>query len=73
MGAAISPLIQTLLDEYIDSRHLRDDVNLHDAVEWLMGILLGLLAPAFAAHSREHRLGMLKRYAVFPLIKPQYE
>ncbi|WP_157746192.1 TetR/AcrR family transcriptional regulator [Mycobacterium marseillense] len=73
MGAAISPLIEALLHEYVDSRHLREDVNLHDAVEWLMGILVSLLAPAFAAHSREHRLAMLKRYAIFPLIKPQHE
>ena len=73
MGAAISPLIEALLHEYADSRHLREDVDLPDAVEWLMGILMSLLAPAFAARSREHRLAMLKRYAVYPLIKPQHE
>jgi len=69
LTSMISPLIEALLREYVDAGHLREDVNTPDAVEWLIGIQLGLLEP-FAAHSREHRLAMLKRYAVFPLIKP---
>ncbi|GAB1815908.1 TetR/AcrR family transcriptional regulator [Mycobacterium sp. MUNTM1] len=73
MGTAISPLIETLLHEYVGSGHLREDVDLPDAVEWLIGILMSLLAPAFAGRSREHRLAMLKRYAIFPLITPQHD
>ena len=69
LTSMISPLIEALLRDYVDAGHLREDVNTRDAVEWLIGIQLGLLEP-FATHSREHRLAMLKRYAVFPLIKP---
>ena len=66
LTSMISPLIEALLREYVDAGHLREDVNSHDAVEWLIGIQLGLLEP-FAGHSREHRLAMLKRYAVFQI------
>ncbi|BDB40181.1 MULTISPECIES: TetR/AcrR family transcriptional regulator [Mycobacterium] len=72
MTSIVSPLVEALLREYRDAGQLRDDVDTHDAVEWLIGIQLSLLEP-FAAHPREHRLAMLKRYAIFPLIKPLSE
>lgn len=69
MMSKISPMVEALLQEYRATGTLREDVDTRDAAEWLIGILLGLLEP-FATHSREHRLAMLKRYAIFPLIEP---
>jgi AcrR family transcriptional regulator len=64
----VSPIIEKALTDLANAGCLRDDIVTHDATEWLIGIQLGVLEP-FAEHSREQRLAMLKRYALFPLIK----
>lgn len=69
LTSMISPMVETLLIEYAEAGHLRDDVDMPDAIEWLVGIQLSLLEP-FNQRSREHRLAMLVRYAIFPLINP---
>ncbi len=66
--AMVSPIIDKALTDLRNAGHLRDDVVTHDATEWLIGIELAILGP-FAEHTREQRLAMLKRYALFPLIK----
>lgn len=65
----VAPMVEQTLREYADSGYLREDLDPHDAVEWLVGIQLSLLEP-FARRSREHRIAILKRYAIYPLIKP---
>ena len=65
--AMLTPFMEKTLTDLDNVGHLRAGINAHDATEWLIGIQLGLLDP-FAEHSREHRLAMLKRYAVYPLI-----
>jgi AcrR family transcriptional regulator len=67
-----APLVEAVLREHEDAGHLRPDVDVHDAIEWLIGIQLSLLEP-FAQQTRQHRLTMLRRYAIFPLIKPLSE
>lgn len=69
LTAMISPLVEGLLHEYAEAGHLHEDIDPHDAVEWLVGVTLNLLEP-YAQRSREHRLAILKRYAIYPLIKP---
>ena len=68
----ISPMVTGLLQQYADSGDLREDVDFQDAVEWLVGVTLNLLEP-YAQRSREHRLAIVKRYVIFPLIKPATE
>lgn len=68
MIAVVAPIIDKALTDLRNTGHLREDVITHDATEWLIGIQLAILEP-FADHSREQRLAMLKRYALFPLIK----
>lgn len=65
----VSPLVEALLAEYAAAGHLREDVDPGDAIEWLVGVTLNLLEPV-AQRSREHRLAILKRYAIYPLINP---
>jgi AcrR family transcriptional regulator len=64
----LSPLMEKVLLDLENAGHLRDGVDVHDATEWLFGIFLNLLEP-FAEGSREHRLAMLRRYGIFPLVK----
>jgi AcrR family transcriptional regulator len=66
--AMLKPMMEKALSALENAGHLRHGIDLHDATEWLIGIQLGLLEP-FAEGSREHRLAMLKRYAIFPLVK----
>lgn len=66
--AMVNPLIEKALADLDNAGHLRPDVDTHDATEWLIGIQLGLLEP-FSEKSREQRLEMLKRYALFSLIQ----
>lgn len=68
MVAMVTPIIDKALTDLRNAGYLRDDVVTHDATLWLIGIQLSILEP-FANHSREQRLAMLKRYALFPLIK----
>lgn len=68
LTAMITPLVEALLEQYAAAGHLYDDIDHDDAIEWLVGITLNLLEP-YATQSREHRLGILKRYALFPLVK----
>ncbi|WP_104183412.1 TetR/AcrR family transcriptional regulator [Mycobacterium avium] len=68
MITMVLPLIEKALTDLANAGHLRDDVVAHDATEWLIGIELAILEP-FADHTREQRLAMLKRYALYPLIK----
>ncbi|WP_280343223.1 TetR/AcrR family transcriptional regulator [Nocardia neocaledoniensis] len=72
MTAALTPMLEALLRDNAEAGYLYDDIVAHDAIEWLIGIQLSLLEPHFQ-HPREHRLAMLKRYAIFPLIKPRAE
>jgi AcrR family transcriptional regulator len=66
--AMLNPIIEKALSDLDNAGNLRPGVDVHDATEWLIGIQLGLLEP-FAEHTREHRLEMLKRYALYPLIQ----
>jgi AcrR family transcriptional regulator len=68
MVAMVMPIIEKALTDLRNAGYLRDDVVTHDAALWLIGIQLSILEP-FANHSREQRLAMLRRYALFPLIK----
>lgn len=68
MIAMITPIIDKALTALRNAGHLRDDVVTLDATEWLIGIQLAILEP-FTDHTREQRLAMLKRYALFPIIK----
>lgn len=68
MVAMVTPIIDKALTDLRNAGYLRDDVVTHDATLWLIGIQLSILEP-FANHSREQRLAMLKRYALFPLIR----
>lgn len=66
--AMVTPIIEKALTDLRNGGYLREDIVAHDATEWLIGIQLAILEP-FADHTREQRLAMLKRYALFPLIK----
>ena len=64
------PINSSRCDQFMMSALLGNTrfVDHDDAIEWLVGITLNLLEP-YATQSREHRLGILKRYALFPLVK----
>jgi AcrR family transcriptional regulator len=68
MIAKVAPIIEKALMDLRNAGHLREGIVTHDATEWLIGIQMAILEP-FADHTREQRLAMLKRYALFPLIK----
>ncbi len=65
-----APLVAGFLDHIAARGALRTDITVDEATEWLIGVHLGLLAPAFADRSRAHRATMLRKFVAYALLKP---
>ena len=65
-----APLVAGFLDHIAARGVLRTDITIDEATEWLIGVHLGLLAPAFADRSRAHRATMLRKFVAYALLKP---
>jgi AcrR family transcriptional regulator len=64
-----APIVAGFLDRIAARGALRDDITLDEATEWLIGVHLGLLAPAFAERSRAHRAHMLRTFVAYALLR----
>jgi AcrR family transcriptional regulator len=67
-----APIVKRFLDRIAARGQLRDDITLEEATEWLIGVHLGLLAPAFADRPRAHRATMLRKFVAYALIAPEH-
>jgi AcrR family transcriptional regulator len=63
-----TPIVRRFLDRIAARGELRADITLEEATEWLIGVHLGLLAPAFADRSRAHRATMLRKFVAYALL-----
>jgi hypothetical protein len=62
--------VKRFLDRIAARGALRSDITLEEATEWLIGVHLGLIAPAFADRSRAHRATMLRKFVAYALLAP---
>jgi AcrR family transcriptional regulator len=67
-----APIVKRFLDRIAARGQLRADITLEEATEWLIGVHLGLLAPAFADRSRAHRATMLRKFVAYALLAPEH-
>ena len=66
-----APLVAAFLERIAARGALRDDITIDEATEWMIGVHLGLLAPAFADRSRAHRATMLRKFVAYALLAPR--
>ncbi len=65
-----APLVAAFLERIAERGALRVDITVEEATEWLIGVHLGLLAPAFVDRSRAHQATMLRKFVAYALLKP---
>jgi AcrR family transcriptional regulator len=66
-----APIVARFLDRIAARGALRPDITVEEATEWLIGVHLGLLAPAFADRPRAHRATMLRKFVAYALLAPE--
>jgi len=66
--ALAAPLVAGFLARIEQRGALRADITLDEATEWLIGVHLGLLSPAFAERTRAHRASMLRKFVAYSLL-----
>ncbi len=67
-----APIVAHFLERIAARGALRSDISVEEATEWLIGVHLGLLAPAFADRSRTHRATMLRKFVAYALLAPDH-